>query len=65
MSVSNLAKRRGTILDEIMAYHRQQLPKIKREVPLEDLRAFAGVSSPALDFCGGIEGPRRYFNCRM
>ena len=54
MSVSNLAKRRGTILDEIMAYHRQQLPKIKREVSLEDLRAFAGVSSAALDlYIGG------------
>ncbi len=57
MSVSNLAKRRGTILDEIMAYHRQQLPKIKREVSLEDLRAFAGVSSAALDFYGALKAP--------
>ena len=39
MSVSNLAKQRGTILDEIMRYHREQLPKIMREIPLADLRA--------------------------
>lgn len=57
MSVSNVAKRRGTILDEIMAYHRQQLPKIKHEVPLEDLRAFAGVTSPALDFYSALKMP--------
>ena len=41
MSVTNLSKRRGTILDEIMTYHREQLPKIMREVPLEDVRARA------------------------
>ena len=55
MSVSNLAKRRGTILDEIMAYHREQLPKIKREVPLADLRAFAKVMSPTLDFYAALK----------
>lgn len=50
MSVSNVAKRRGTILDEIMAYHREQLPKRKREIALADLRAFAALASPPLDF---------------
>ena len=49
MSVSKVARRRGEILDEIMAYHRDRLPKVMREVPLEDLRAFASVSSPAAD----------------
>ena len=39
MSVSNLTKRRGTMLDEIMRFHRAQLPKIKRQIPLEDVRA--------------------------
>lgn len=57
MSVSNTAKRRGTILDEIMAYHRQQLPKIKREVSLEDLRAFAKVTAPALSFFDALNAP--------
>ena len=50
MGVSNQAKRRGTILDEIMDYHREKLPKDKRSVPLADLRAFASVAPPALNF---------------
>ncbi len=50
MSVSKIAKRRGTILDEIMHYHRQRLPKVMREVPLADLRALASIASPAADF---------------
>jgi len=41
MSVSNVAKQRGQILDEIMRYHREQLPKTMREVPFEDVRAMA------------------------
>lgn len=57
MSVTNLAKRRGTILDEIMAYHRQHLPKIKREVPLEDLRAFARVAPRAISFFQALKTP--------
>ncbi len=57
MSVSNVAKRRGAILDEIMAYHRQQLPKRKREIPLENLRAFAGVAPPPLDFHDVLRAP--------
>lgn len=54
MSVTKLSKRRGTILDEIMKYHREQLPKIMRDVPIEDLRAFAGVIPPALDFYAAL-----------
>ena len=57
MSVSNVAKRRGTILDEIMAYHRQQLPKRKREIPLENLRAFAGVAPLSLNFYDALRAP--------
>lgn len=57
MSVSNQAKSRGKILDEIMAYHREQLPKIMREVPLADLRAFASVTPPALDFYAALKKP--------
>ncbi len=44
MSVSNQAKRQGKILDEMMAFHREQLPKTMRTVPLADLRAFAAVA---------------------
>lgn len=57
MSVTNLSKRRGTILDEIMAHHREQLPKVMRDVPIEDLRAFASVTEPARDFYAALAQP--------
>ena len=55
MSVTNQAKRRGTILDEIMAYHREQLPKIKRTTPIEDLRAFTAVAPTSVDFYAALK----------
>ena len=57
MSVTNLAKRRGTILDEIMTFHRENLPKIMREVPLADLRALASVAPPTLNFYAALKKP--------
>ncbi len=57
MSVSNQAKRRGTILDEIMRYHRENLPRVKREVPLADLRALASVAPATADFYGALKRP--------
>lgn len=57
MSVTNTAKRRGTILDEIMTFHRENLPKIMRETPLENVRAFAQVAPPALDFYAALKAP--------
>ena len=57
MSVSNQAKSRGKILDEIMTYHREQLPKTMREVPLADLRAFTAITSPPLDFYAALKKP--------
>ena len=57
MSVSNTSKRRGTILDEIMAHHREQLPKTMREIPFENVRAFARVAPPPLDFYAALAQP--------
>ncbi|MDX1663721.1 MAG: indole-3-glycerol phosphate synthase TrpC [Candidatus Promineifilaceae bacterium] len=57
MSVSKLARRRGKILDEIMSYHREQLPRIKREVPLEDLRALTRVAPAPVDFRAALAHP--------
>lgn len=54
MSVTNLAKRRGEILDEIMAHHREQLPKTMQAVPLEDLRAMTAVAPPPRDFAAAV-----------
>jgi indole-3-glycerol phosphate synthase len=56
MSVSNKAKRRGEILDEIMRYHRRQLPKIMRDVPLQDVRAFAQTAPPPVDLAQVLSG---------
>lgn len=50
MSVPNIIKRRGKILDEIMRYHRETLPKTMRDVPLADLRALEMLASPPRDF---------------
>jgi indole-3-glycerol phosphate synthase len=57
MSVTKLAQRRGTILDEIMTFHRENLPKIMREIPLADLRALASVAPPTLDFYAVLKRP--------
>jgi len=57
MSVTNLAKRRGEILDEIMTHHRERLPKLMAEVPLADLRAMAAVAPPPRDFLAAVRAP--------
>ena len=57
MSVSNLAKQRGKILDEIMKFHRENLPKIMREVPSADVRALAAVAPPTADFKAALNLP--------
>jgi indole-3-glycerol phosphate synthase len=57
MSVTNVSKRRGTILDEIMAHHREQLPKTMRDVPLADLRAVVATAAPPRDFAAALRAP--------
>lgn len=57
MSVSKLMRSRGKILDEIMKHHRERLPKVMREIPLENVRAFAAVAPPALDFYAALKKP--------
>ena len=57
MSVTNLAKRRGEILDEIMTHHRERLPRLMAEVPLADLRAMAAVAPEPRDFLAAVRAP--------
>lgn len=57
MSVSNLSRRRGTILDDIVSYHRNQLPAAMREVPLADLRALATIAPPTTDLEAALKRP--------
>ena len=54
MSVTNVAKRRGQMLDEIMAFHREQLPKTMRELSLENVRAMANVAPTPADFYAAL-----------
>ncbi|HSM57129.1 MAG TPA: indole-3-glycerol phosphate synthase TrpC, partial [Candidatus Sulfomarinibacteraceae bacterium] len=37
--------------------HREQLPRLKRSVPVEDVRALAGMAPPALDFAAALSEP--------
>lgn len=57
MSVSKQARRRGAILNEIMTYKRQELPRRQREIPLASLRAFASVAPAPLDFFAALKAP--------
>lgn len=57
MSVSKLARQRGKILDEIMGYHREQLPKIMRNVPLADVSAFARIAPPTVSLSAALSRP--------
>lgn len=57
MSVSKLARQRGKILDEIMGYHREQLPKLMRDVPLADVRAFARTAGPTVSLGAVLASP--------
>jgi len=57
MSVTNLAKRRGEILDEIMVHHRENLPKVMADVPFADLRAMASVAPAVRDFEAAVRAP--------
>ena len=57
MSVTNLAKRRGEILDEIMAHHRENLPKVMAAIPFADLRAMASVAPAPRDFEAAVRAP--------
>jgi indole-3-glycerol phosphate synthase len=57
MSVSKLARQRGKILEEIMGYHREQLPKTMRDVPLADVRAFARTAGPTVSLGAALSRP--------
>ena len=57
MSVSNQARRRGKMLDEIMAYHREQLPKVMREVPMATVQALAITAPSPVDLYAALKAP--------
>ncbi|MEM7799425.1 MAG: indole-3-glycerol phosphate synthase TrpC, partial [Chloroflexota bacterium] len=50
-------QKRGKILDEIMRHHRERLPKVMREVPIESVRALASLTPKAKDFYAALKKP--------
>jgi len=55
MSVSKQAFRQGAVLEEIMAYHREQLPKTMRKAPVADLRALISVAPETVSLFDAIK----------
>lgn len=50
----DIAKYKGKVLDEIMAWKRQEVPKQMELVPLAQAKAFAMLAPPALDLAAAI-----------
>ncbi len=50
----DIAKYKGQVLDQIMAWKREETPKRMAEMPLAQVRAFAQISPPALDFAAAL-----------
>ena len=50
----DIAKHKGHVLDLIMASKRQEVPKQMAELPLQQVRAFAQISPPPLDFAAAL-----------
>ena len=48
------AKHKGEVLAQIMAWKRQEVPRQMDEVPLAQVKAFAAVAPPALDFAAAL-----------
>ena len=46
----DIAKHKGKVLDFIMSWKRQEVPDAMARVPLEQVRAFAHLSPPPIDF---------------
>lgn len=50
----DIAKHKGQVLDEIMAWKRQEVPKQMEEVPLPQVKAFAKLAPDALDLAAAL-----------
>lgn len=50
----DIAKHKGQVLDQIMAWKRQEVPKQMAELPLEQVRAFARIGPKPLDFAAAL-----------
>jgi indole-3-glycerol phosphate synthase len=57
MKRSQRLKAQGLLLDEIMRWKRQELPRRKQETPVATLRSLVGFTPPALDFAAALSRP--------
>jgi indole-3-glycerol phosphate synthase len=49
-----IAKHKGKVLDQIMAVKRQEVPKQMDLVPMEEVKAFALLAPPTIDFAAAL-----------
>jgi indole-3-glycerol phosphate synthase len=50
----DIAKYKGEVLEQIMNWKRQEVPRQMQEVPLAQVKAFAALAPPSLDFAGAL-----------
>lgn len=50
----DIAKHKGQVLDQIMAWKRQEVPKQMEEAPLAQVKAFARLAPKPLDFAAAL-----------
>lgn len=50
----DIAKHKGEVLDQIMAWKRQEVPKLMVEMPLAQVKAFAQLAPEPLDFTAAL-----------
>lgn len=50
----DISKHKGQVLDEIMAWKRQEVPRQMEEMPLAQVKAFARLTPPPLDFAAAL-----------
>jgi indole-3-glycerol phosphate synthase len=50
----DIKKHKGQVLDEIMAWKRQEVPKHMEEAPLAQVKAFANLTPKPLDFAAAL-----------
>jgi indole-3-glycerol phosphate synthase len=50
----DIAKHKGEVLEQIMNWKRQEVPRQMQEIPLAQVKAFAAVAPPPLDFAAAL-----------
>ncbi|MBV7332761.1 indole-3-glycerol phosphate synthase TrpC [Chloroflexi bacterium TSY] len=50
----DISKQKGKVLEQIMAWKRQEVPKQMEQVPLSQVKAFAQLAPPPVDFAASL-----------